>query len=169
METTYLIDQLEQNKGVFLNLSKANSPEEYLWKPEPEKWCLLEIVCHLVDEEILDFRARVQTALDEQHFPMVPIDPVGWVESKNYLGQDYSSIVEKWIKERAQSITWLKSLQNPDWDSSFVHPKMGTLTARSFLANWLAHDQLHIRQINSLRRAYLVHISDEDLGYAGKW
>jgi len=32
-----------------------------------------------------------------------------------------------------------------------------------FLANRLAHDQLHIRRINSLKRAYVEQVLGEDL------
>ena len=169
MNTTYIINQLDSNQAVFLSLFKTDSPDEHLWKSEPDKWCLLEIICHLVDEEVLDFKARVQTALDEMNFPLVPIDPEGWVKSKNYIDQDYSSKVAEWITERKTSVEWLRSLENPDWSSSFEHLELGPLTAGHFLANWLAHDQQHIRQINRMKRAYLEHISGEDLSYAGKW
>ncbi|MCP4459590.1 MAG: DinB family protein [Cytophagales bacterium] len=122
-----------------------------------------------MDEEVLDFWARVQTALDEENFPLNPIDPVGWVTSGNYMGSDYELKVEEWLAERKESVSWLRSLENPDWSSSLDHPTMGTLTAGHFLANWLAHDQLHIRQINGYKRGYLEEISVQDLSYAGKW
>ena len=43
------------------------------------------------------------------------------------------------------------------------------MTARLFLVNWLAHDELHLRQL--IRYDYLSLQSDsgEDLSYAGTW
>ena len=169
MNVSYIINQLELNQEVFRGLFKTDSSAEYLWRSDLDKWCLLEIICHLVDEEVLDFRARVRTALDEVNSPFVPIDPEGWVKSKNYIDQDYSAKVEEWMAERKNSVDWLKSLENMDLNSSFEHTELGTLTAGHFLANWLAHDQLHIRQINRLKRAYLEFTSGENLSYAGKW
>lgn len=169
MNSTYIIEQLEINKGVFMHLMEANSKTEQLWKPEPNKWCLLEIVCHLLDEEVHDFRTRVKTALSPDSYDFKPIDPEGWVRSKNYMGTDFKEKVEEWKNERTNSISWLKSLTDPDWSSSLTHPDLGEMSARLFLSNWLAHDQLHIRQINGLKRAYLSHVSMEDLSYAGKW
>jgi len=169
VKTTFIIDQLESNQSIFLSLFRSSSSEEYLWRPEADKWCLLEIVCHMTDEEVLDFRARVQTAMDEKKFPLVPIDPEGWVKAKKYIEQNFSKKRQEWAIERERSVAWLRSLKSPDWSSSFEHPELGSMSAGLFLANWLAHDQLHIRQINTLKRAYLEHISGQNLGYAGKW
>jgi hypothetical protein len=38
-----------------------------------------------------------------------------------------------------------------------------------FLCNWLAHDQHHIRQLNTLQHEYLREKTGEDLKYAGDW
>lgn len=169
MDAQYIFQQLENNIDTFSSLLKTSSLEEALWKPDSDKWCLLEIVCHLVDEEVDDFRARTRTALDEKKHPFYAIDPVGWVLERKYLEQDFQSKVQEWISERKASIEWLKSLENPDWTSSFKHVDFGDVTAGHFLANWLAHDHIHIRQINRTRRAYLDHISGQNLMYAGRW
>ena len=165
----YIEQQLEKNLAVFNQLLNATNVHEQTWRPSPDKWCLLEIVCHLVDEEVHDFRARVKTALDKAKYPFYPIDPVGWVSERKYIEQDYASKVQEWIGERIASLKWLRSLSNPDWSRTFSHIDFGPMSAGHFLANWLAHDLIHIRQINRTKRAYLNHISDEDLSYAGKW
>ena len=118
---------------------------------------------------MLDFGARIQTAMDEKKHPLVPIDPEGWVKSKKYIEQDYSKKVQEWAIHRGRSVAWLRALKSPDWRSSFNHPELGVMSAGLFLADWLAHDQLHIRQINALKRAYLAQVSGENLSYAGKW
>jgi hypothetical protein len=43
------------------------------------------------------------------------------------------------------------------------------MSAEMFLANWLAHDFLHVRQIIATRFHYLSHTTGESLGYAGNW
>jgi len=69
--------------------------EMYLWKPAPEKWCLLEIVCHLYDEEREDFRARTRHVLETPTDTLPPIDPQGWVGSRKYIHQDYPEVLNK--------------------------------------------------------------------------
>jgi hypothetical protein len=78
-------------------------------------------------------------------------------------------VLNKFITERGQSINWLKSLENPNWNNAFEHNKLGSLNAKYFLNNWLAHDYLHIRQILKLKFDYLEYQSGENLDYAGKW
>ena len=165
----FIIEQLEENKSVFEDLLKDINKDMYLWKQNPEKWCLLEIVCHLYDEEREDFRFRTNWVLDKPGETPPPFNPVIWVTERKYIDQDYNQALKIFIKERDQSIQWLRLLKNPKWGNYYEHPKEGILTAKFFLANWLAHDYLHIRQITKLKFDYLEHKSGEKLGYAGPW
>ena len=169
MTTESIITQLENNKANFSNLLENKSQEEYLWRSNPEKWCLLEIVCHLVDEEREDFRARVRHALEYSDRDLVPIDPVGWVVKRGYINQDYNGVLKSFLDERDMSIWWLKSLKDVNWNNEIVHAQLGPLSAKLFLTNWLAHDYLHIRQIIRYQYFYLEEKTGVDLNYAGKW
>ncbi len=164
-----IIEQLKRNEAVFRDVLSHENENMVLWKLAPEKWCLLEIVCHLYDEERFDFRFRTQWVLEKPNQTPPPIDPVGWVTKHDYIHQDYSSMVETFLKERRQSIIWLESLKKANWDHAFEHSKLGKLTAKHFLTNWLAHDFLHIKQILKLKYDYLKHSSGENLDYAGIW
>ncbi len=169
MNNEYIINELHRNSSVFENLLKNINKKDYLYKTNPEKWCLLEILCHLHDEEREDFRARVKHTLKTPAEPLPSIDPVGWVESRKYIQSDYSESLNKFLKEREQSVKWLQSLSNPKWDNYYTHPKFGKMTANMFLSNWLAHDYLHIRQILKLKFDLLKKLTSEDLNYAGNW
>lgn len=169
MNYTKIINGLSENQTVFKSLLIDLTEETYVWKPNPEKWCVLEIVCHLYDEEREDFRARVKHTLETPTGPLPPIDPQGWVKTRNYMQQNYSDTLNDFLKEREQSIKWLQGLQNPKWDNAYEHPKFGKMTAKMFLSNWLAHDYLHMRQIIKLKFDYLKQLTGEDLSYAGNW
>ena len=147
-DQSFIIQELARNRGVFRHLLTDKTREEYHWRPAPEKWDLLEIVCHLHDEEREDFRARVQCTLTKPDQSPPPINPVGWVLERNYAGQDYEGMLSKFLKEREESVAWLRSLRSPKWGNAYRHSQLGMLSAGMFLANWLAHDYLHIRQIN---------------------
>lgn len=161
--------ELERNADVFRALLSGLSPEQFTWKPAPDKWCLLEVVCHLYDEEREDFRARIKHTLSTPGEPMPPIDPQGWVSSRSYMQQEYQQRLEDLLCERAASVQWLRSLDAPDWELSHAHPKLGQLSAGLFLHNWLAHDYLHLRQINRLKYEYLAANTTVNLNYAGDW
>lgn len=164
-----IITELERNNKVISNLFEGLPKELYTWRPHEDKWCLLEILCHLIDEEVEDFRARVKHILDGVTTPMIPINPVGWVIDRKYIQQDFNTKLEQFIEEREQSILWLKSLKNPDWNKTFDNPFRGEISAMNMLSNWLAHDYLHIRQIVNLKYLCLQHQTGEDLSYAGGW
>ena len=169
MDHTFIINKLSENLNTFRSLLENVSAEEYMWKSNPEKWCLLEIVCHLYDEEQFDFRARTGHILENIQTDLPPIDPVGWVISKNYMDQDYNESVEMFLAERKKSVEWLRLLKDPNWKNEYKHQTFGIMSAEFFLTNWLAHDYLHIRQITALKFNYLKHISGIDPLYAGEW
>lgn len=169
MKTEEIISELEKNKIVFKSLFENLSSEFYLFREKESKWNLLEILCHLYDEERDDFRARVKSVLESPLSNLKPIDPIGWVKSRKYSEENYNDKLNNFLGERDNSISWLKSLSEPKWDNAYNHEKFGPLTAKMFLVNWLAHDYLHIRQIVRLKYEHLKNISGENLVYAGEW
>lgn len=164
-----IIHQLKNNQNIFENFLKGKSESEYLWRPEQGKWCLLEIVCHLLDEEVLDFRTRTKQALLYPEKDLIPINPEGWVEEHNYLSENYFETLQLFLDERSKSIEWLKQHKNETWSNALKHPELGVLSAELFLNNWLAHDYLHIRQILKYHFEILKMTSSVDLSYAGNW
>lgn len=79
MKPDQIIQQLEANRMVFQSLFAEKEEKQYRWKPDDVSWSLLEIVCHLYDEEIEDFRTRVFNTLFTPDKAPPSIDPQGWV------------------------------------------------------------------------------------------
>ncbi len=169
MNTKYIIEELKRNKIVFNDILENLEKEVYLWKPSPEKWCMLEVVCHLYDEEREDFRARVKLTLENPEMPANPIDPVSWVNSRKYIEQDYNNVLQRFLLERDISVAWLNDLKNAKWDNVYKHPLLGDITAEMFLSGWLAHDYLHIKQITKIKYDYFKEMSGDKIFYAGEW
>jgi hypothetical protein len=125
MHHQQIIDALSSNGGVFKEMFAKVPDAMQVWKPAPEKWCLLEILCHLHDEEREDFGARVKLVLETPGSAMSPIDPAGWVKSRTYMEQNYSQMLNKFLAERDQSVKWLRSLVDPEWDNVMNIRKQG--------------------------------------------
>ncbi|RKN27030.1 DinB family protein [Aquimarina sp. AD1] len=166
MNHQLIIKSLLRNQKVFEELLSGITKEEYLWKDRPNRWCLLEIVCQLYDEEKEDFRKRTKHILDTPDKNFEPIDPEGWVVNRAYIKQDYNVVFNNFIEERKASINWLNSLENTNWNNVSIHPDLGEMTAKQFLSNWLAHDYLHFKQIAKLKLDYIKYLSKEDFSYA---
>ena len=169
MNSEYIIGELDANKSLFFELFQNLDGEIIEWKRAKNNWNLLEILCHLCDEEIEDFRARLVSTLENPKKEFDPIDPVGWVTLRNYSEQDIKVKIKQFIDERNKSLDYLRQLDQPKWDNFYEHPKFGNMTAKMFFTNWLAHDYLHLRQIIKIKFDYLSEICDEKLNYAGEW
>jgi len=169
MEHKSIIQSLENNIAVFNSILSGTEEKLQVWKSVPEKWNLLEIVSHLYDEECNDFRTRLRSVLEnpEKEFPA--IDPAAWVSEREYAKNDFTDKLDTFLDEREDSIKWLRSLKSPQWENAFHHPKFGPLSGNLFLANWLEHDYLHLRQILNIKHEYLKSISGQKLNYAGDW
>jgi hypothetical protein len=165
----YIIERLADNQGVIFRLVKKLPKDKRRGRPEINKWCIHEIVCHLVDEEKDDFRFRMTSAIHDPGKGVPPIDPEGWVAARKYANMDFHGKLVEWRKSRSKSVKWLKTLKPSDFKKTFMHPEYGTMSAADLLENWLAHDYLHIRQIN--RYLYEMHSesSQDSLQYAGSW
>ena len=169
MDHRLIIEKLDENTNVFRHLLTIADQHEIQWKENENRWSIHEILCHLYDEEKEDFKARVKHVLETPEVPLPPIDPAGWVTSRGYMQWNYEETLQKFLIERNDSVKWLKSLVSPSWKNVYQHPKFGAMRAEMFLANWLAHDYLHKKQIIKTKFDYLKHVSGEDLKYAGEW
>jgi len=140
------------------------------WKPANGAWSILEIVCHLADEESDDFRLRVQLGLDDPTIPWPAIDPEGSAVTRKYNEQNLDETVARFIQERTVSVEWLKTVDTPNWKNTYVHPQLGDTIVGEVMTSWAAHDHLHLRQIT--KRLFEMNVRDGapyKTDYAGEW
>ena len=104
MNAIEIIDQLKANLRTFTCLLENCTEQQIKYRPDPLQWCLLEVVCHLADEEVLDFRTRCLQTLQDPKVKWPAIDPQGWVASRKYMDQNFSTKVAEFLLERKNSI-----------------------------------------------------------------
>jgi len=169
MEFNILYKELTNSTEMIRALLLGISQEASIVKPSPGAWSILEVTCHLYDEEREDFREHLDFILHRQHEEWHSIAPTAWVKLRKYNQQSFNSMKNKLFRERAKSLSWLKGLKNVDWSIKYKN-KWGTLSAGDMFAAWVAHDNLHIRQLVELRRARIEKISKPyKVRYAGDW
>lgn len=170
IEQELAVDRLGRGAALVVALTERLPDALMRWKPAPERWSMLEVVNHLADEEVLDFRTRVERTLRDPAEPWPAIDPQSWVIERKYNAREPGESLERFLAERKQSVEWLRSLKTAAWSNVHVHPKLGPMSARMLLANWIAHDLLHARQLMRLHYEGLAReIAPEKLDYAGPW
>ena len=170
MNSKALIDMLAGFPDTLTAAVQGLSDDDLRWKPEEIKWSILEIVCHLGDEEENDFRQRLKLTLKDPSEPWPGIDPEGWATERKYNERDLGESLSRFTVERNASMQWLGMLTEPDWTLQHHHARLGSIRAGSLLAAWVAHDTLHLRQI-AKRRYQLIqeHAGEYTLIYAGEW
>jgi len=162
--------ELAQNVETIKKLLAGVTQEEAQQKPDAENWSILEVVCHLYDEECEDFRQRLDIILHRPDEPWPPIHPVAWVTERNYNEQNLAEMLEKWVQEREKSLEWLDGLGVPDWDREAPSPFGFNMKAGDMLSAWAAHDILHLRQLVELRYMRVGKLTAPyDIQYAGEW
>lgn len=161
---------LERQASTIAQFVRGLGPEEARWKPDDDQWSILEIVCHLRDEEREDFRLRLDGVLHRPGEPFPAIDPGGWPISRDYQGQSLETALEDFLEARRDSIEWLATLTDPDWNASDVLPNGYRISAGDILAAWSAHDLLHLRQLIRTRFHYQTRAAQPFTTiYAGEW
>ena len=164
------IARFTANAEVIAALIRTTTVEQARWRPAVDEWSVLEVIAHLADEEREDFRRRLDLTLHDPKAEWPPIDPEGWVTAHDYNARDPGEALDDFLAERQRSLAWLGSLERHDWSAAHDQPGLGTMTAEEILGAWLAHDLLHIRQLNQLCWLLLARdVPPTSLAYAGGW
>jgi hypothetical protein len=168
MDLRQFTEQLSDSAAVIEEILKNVTQEQAQWKPAPEKWSILEVVNHLYDEEIEDFRDRLDMVF---HYPGKNCNannPEAWVTEREYNKRDLSKSLANFLNERRKSGAWLLQLTSPDLDMYYEHPNFPRITAGDILYSWLAHDYLHLQQIINLKLKLVAETAEPySIRYAG--
>ena len=169
MEYKALYLELVNSTEMIRALIKDISQEQAQVKPDANAWSILEVLCHLHDTEREDFREHLDFILHRQNEEWHVIDPQAWIMERKYNEQNLIEMQEKFFAERKQSLEWLNTVSHVDWSITYTS-EYGSVSASEMLSCWIAHDNLHIRQLVELRRKHIEHITNpDDLQYAGDW
>lgn len=169
MDPKLMAEQLRLNSARIRALVEGVDSEQARWKPDPLSWSILEVTQHLYDEEREDFRAHLKFIL-EGGGEWPSIDPPGWVVARSYNQRQIGDSLRSFLAERETSLAWLDGLAVADWDVSVPAPWGGQISAGDMLSSWVAHDQLHMRQLVELHRLHLIQsASPYRVAYAGPW
>lgn len=171
VDVAAIFGRLERGAAAVRALAEVASMQRARWKPAPEHWSILEVCCHLLDEEREDFRVRLRSTLEDPTRPWPALDLVGVAEKRKYNERDLATTLDEFVRERRASIAWLRAVsESTDFNTAYQHPKFGPIYAGDLLASWAAHDALHIRQI--AKRLHAMAADDAPgfaTAYAGEW
>jgi len=162
--------RLAANGDVIRALASGLAEGQSHWRPTETAWSIVEVINHLRDEEREDFRTRLDLTLRAPSEPWPRIDPERWARERDYNARELAGSLDAFLGERRASLAWLAGLDAPDWGAVHHHPSIGVMSAADVLGAWIAHDHLHIRQLDELHWQWLAgRTAPIALSYAGGW
>ena len=120
------------------------------WHPAPGEWCARAVVGHLIEAEKRGFAGRIRIILAEDQPKLQAWDQVGVEKQRNDCARLTDSVWMEFMGLRHDSVTLVRSLRSADLDRAGVHPKVGELTVRWLLHEWVSHDRNHTKQMLSI-------------------
>jgi hypothetical protein len=168
MNVDLICQQLAAGPQTVRLLVTGMAEDDARLRPDLKAWTVAEVLAHLCDEEIEDFRARLDMTLRAPHQAWPRMDPEGWAVPRKDDGRSLAELLDQFALERDRSLVWLRSLAAPDWQ--LLHEGEPPVSAGDLLASWAAHDSLHCRQLVELRYAWLRGaVAPFAVAYAGDW
>lgn len=123
------------------------------YKPAPEKWCVLEILGHLADVEII-YGYRLRQMLADTKPVIAPLDQNAWARNLNYLDCPPSELVAFYGLGRHHNVRLLRTLKASDLSKSAFHPEMQReMTVADLVERMGGHGASHLQQIEKLKVA----------------
>lgn len=128
-------------------------PEKTLrYKPAPDKWCILEILGHLVDMEVM-YAYRMRQMLADKKPVIAPIDQNDWAKNLNYMEESPAELVALYGLNRYHNLQLLRRMRPGDLEKSAYHPeRQRDVTVAEYIGMMGGHGANHLEQIERLKK-----------------
>lgn len=155
-----IADTLERTPAALRLLLEPFDDDVLSAAPEAGEWSAKEVVVHLITCDGGAFRYRIEALIDGAD--EVPGFSAGAaLDARRPIDAPMTDLLDELAAVRAESVTFVRSLDDGELAASAPYRDHGTFAARDFLLEWPFHDQDHIRQIlDAVQRHYLPEMGD---------
>lgn len=127
--------------------------EAWRQRPQPDEWCLAELICHWRDVDREVNLPRLQKILQSHHPFLAGMDTDPWATERDYFHQDFYQALEDFITTRQAIIDFLEQLAPDAWERSARHAILGRTSLAELVSIISSHDRLHIQQAHRTLKA----------------
>ena len=126
------------------------------WRPAPNEWSANECLGHVIEADGRGFAGRIRRILAEDGITEQPWDQVAVAAARRDNERPVSAILDEFRSGRDEGIALVSGLREGDLDRFAIHARVGRVTVRNLLHEWVFHDRNHIRQMlaNTQARAW---------------
>lgn len=120
------------------------------FKPGPDRFSLLENVCHLRDIEMEGYSMRLRRLLAEHRPVLSDIDGSRLARERCYNEQPLKPALEVLLAARRENLSLLADISEAALDRSGQLETVGDITLGKLLELWVDHDRGHIQELDEL-------------------
>lgn len=121
--------------------------------PEPGKWSVRQILCHLADSEIVAAE-RFRRVAAEDHPQLAAFDGDAWARNLDYGRRKIAQALETLRRTRAENYELLAGLPEEAWSRAGNHSELGAVTLAGLVRHGALHAEEHVRQIREVRARF---------------
>lgn len=149
------LDEAEKGPKKLAAAVSGLSDKVLRYKPAPDRWCILEVVGHLADIEIV-YGYRTRQMIADKKPVIAPIDQDDWAKSLGYLEASPAELLAQYGLNRHHNLRLLRRLKPDELKKSAWHPERNTNVDLEDMVQRLAsHDANHLEQIERLKKEAL--------------
>lgn len=128
-------------------------PERTLrYRPEPGKWCILEVLGHLADIEIV-YGYRLRQMLADKDPVIAPMDQDAWAQNLGYTETPAPELVAVYGLNRSYNLRLLRRAKSEDLEKGAFHPELNKkITVAEMIEKMAGHGSAHLAQIERLKK-----------------
>ncbi len=142
----YIISGLEATPTVLDQLLRWQNEETFDKQPDPERFSLREVICHLADWEGV-WLERMRRMASENNPELPSYDEGQWAIDHNYKEANAYEQIEKFVEGRQALVAFLKDLAPEQWERTGIHSQWGPISIASLATLVIGHDGYHAKQI----------------------
>jgi hypothetical protein len=129
------------------NELRALPVEVLRWHPEPDEWCVLETLGHLIEAERRGFAGRVRLRLERDGVAFETWDQGEIARARRDCERDPNAMLAELAQLRRDSVALVARVGPDELARGGEHPSVGRLTVGDLLQEWVYHDRNHVKQI----------------------
>jgi hypothetical protein len=122
------------------------------YKPSPDKWCILEILGHLTDIEIV-YAYRLRQMLADSKPVIAAMDQDFWARNLGYMDVPAPELIALYGLNRHHNLRLLRRIKPEDLAKSAYHPEIKRdVTVAEIVVQMAGHGVNHLEQIERLKK-----------------
>jgi uncharacterized damage-inducible protein DinB len=140
-----------------LRLLFGRLPEDIAKADLDRGWSPKRLLAHMADVEAPAFADRLRAIVEQDEPLLQSIDAMERLDSMSWESISTEQLLERLESARKDTCGWLATLTAEQLQRRARHDSAGELTASQLLHYWATHDIAHLRGIQRMLNAVLVH------------